>query len=75
MNRAATYLLFTVVAILVYGTGHAQQNKVLLHIPETGKIYRDFIPKGYDTLYDGVARGDLNKDGKEDIAIVLYSKV
>lgn len=30
-----------------------------------------FIPAGYDTLT--VARGDLNNDGKEDVAIVLYS--
>jgi len=36
--------------------------------------FRSFIPNDYDTLYDGVARGDLNKDGIEDIVIVIGSK-
>ena len=36
--------------------------------------FRSFIPNDYDTLDDGVARGDLNKDGKEDIVIVVGSK-
>src|SRR4030095_14481247 len=38
------------------------------------KDHRSFIPAGYDTLYEGVARGDLNKDGIEDIAMVLGGK-
>jgi len=36
--------------------------------------FRSFIPNDYDTLDDGVARGDLNKDGIEDIVIVIGSK-
>ena len=36
--------------------------------------FRSFIPNDYDTLDDGVARGDLNKDGIEDIVIVVGSK-
>ncbi|OSZ78579.1 hypothetical protein CAP35_10110 [Chitinophagaceae bacterium IBVUCB1] len=42
-------------------------------VPRTGKALSDFIPKGYDTLDAGqsVARGDLNKDGLEDVVLVL----
>ena len=32
----------------------------------------ELIPKDYDTLYEGTARGDLNKDGIEDIVLALY---
>lgn len=34
-----------------------------------------FIPKDYDTLYEGVAKGDLNKDGIEDVVLALYHKM
>ena len=34
-----------------------------------------FIPKHYDTLNEGVARGDLNKDGIEDVVLALYHKM
>jgi hypothetical protein len=30
------------------------------------------MPKGYDTL--GIARGDLNRDGIEDVVLVLYGE-
>lgn len=33
-----------------------------------------FVPKGYDTLDGGFVKGDLNKDGKEDVVLALYSK-
>src|SRR5947208_11289032 len=39
------------------------------------KDLSSFIPKNYDTLYGGFAKGDLNKDGIEDIALVLYNKI
>ena len=38
------------------------------------KDIKSFIPSEYDTLYSGVARGDLNKDGIEDIVMVLGPK-
>jgi hypothetical protein len=38
------------------------------------KSFASFIPKDYDTLYGGVARGDLNKDGIEDVVLALYHK-
>jgi hypothetical protein len=44
-------------------------NEVLSHIPKTGKSPKEFIPKGYDTLW--VANGDMNKDGISDRAMVL----
>jgi hypothetical protein len=31
-----------------------------------------FIPNNYDTLYDGVAKGDLNKDGIQDAVLAVY---
>ena len=37
------------------------------------KDFSSFIPKGYDTLDQGVARGDLNKDGLEDVVLALYN--
>jgi hypothetical protein len=36
------------------------------------KDFIHFIPRGYDTLDEGVVRGDLNKDGIEDLALVLF---
>jgi hypothetical protein len=39
------------------------------------KSYAPFIPKDYDTLYEGVAKGDLNKDGIEDVVLALYHKI
>jgi len=36
----------------------------------TGRSFKDFIPPGCDTL--GMATGDLNKDGKEDIVLAIY---
>jgi hypothetical protein len=38
------------------------------------KNYRSFLPADYDTLDGGIARGDLNKDGMEDLALALYHK-
>lgn len=42
-------------------------------VPLTGKSFKDFIPKGYDTLgwRTSIAVGDLNKDGVDDIVLVL----
>ena len=42
-----------------------------LYLSSLSQDFRSFIPNDYDTLYDGVARGDLNKDGIADIAMVL----
>ena len=52
-------------------TGHAQSS-ALPKIPKLAKNIMDFIPKDYDTL--ATVRGDLNKDSKEDIAMVLINK-
>jgi hypothetical protein len=43
-----------------------------LRLPERSKSYMDFVPAGWDTL--GVTKGDLNKDGKEDVVLALKSK-
>jgi len=42
-----------------------------VYLSSLSQDFRSFIPNDYDTLDDGVARGDLNKDGIEDIAMVL----
>jgi len=34
--------------------------------------YSSFISKDYDTLYGGFAKGDLNKDGIDDVVLALY---
>ena len=39
------------------------------------KSFVDFIPKDYDTLDGGVAKGDLNKDGIDDVVLALYHKM
>ena len=39
---------------------------------QTGTI-KSFIPKDYDTLQ--TATGDLNNDGVNDVALVLYNKI
>lgn len=48
------------------------QDEVLSKIPKKGTAINTFIPEGYDTLE--VARGDLDKDGVQDIAMVLRDK-
>lgn len=47
------------------------QKFVLAQIPATGTSIQSFIPDGYDTL--ATAAGDLNKDGKQDFAVILKS--
>jgi len=53
-------------------TGMISGQSVLSKIPVTGSSYAAFIPSGYDTLM--VAKGDLNNDQLEDLALVLKSK-
>ena len=40
-------------------------------IPATGRRIADFIPPGYGILPNGQATGDLNHDGRPDVALVL----
>ncbi len=42
-----------------------------LLIPATGRRIADFIPPGYGILPSGQATGDLNHDGRPDVALVL----
>ena len=39
------------------------------------KGVREFIPKDYDTLYGGFVKGDLNKDGIDDVVLALFHKM
>ncbi len=48
------------------------EKEVLSNIAKTGKTITSFIPSGYDTI--ATAKGDLNKDGRDDIVMVLYDK-
>lgn len=64
---------FTAILVLALSSVKAQDDKVLLNIPAEGKTYKDFIPKGYDTL--AIAHGDLDKDGQADMAIVMSDKL
>jgi hypothetical protein len=36
------------------------------------KEYSAFIPQGFEILDEGFAKGDLNKDGIEDVALALF---
>lgn len=49
------------------------QSSAYSKIPLTGKTIQVFIPEGYDTI--STARGDLNKDNREDIVLSLASNV
>ncbi len=41
------------------------------NIPAVGRHLADFIPVGYGILHNGQAIGDLNHDGKADVAVVV----
>lgn len=47
---------------------------ICLYQVQAQENYRTFIPKGYDTLYSGFAKGDLDKDGNEDLVLALGHK-
>ena len=55
-------ILFICIVLLVTLSAFGQQD------------VKSFIPDEYDTLYGGVARGDLNKDGIKNIVMVLGPK-
>jgi hypothetical protein len=57
--------------ILIFVTGVISGQTVLSKIPASGASYSAFVPTGYDTL--AIARGDLNNDKLEDLALVLKS--
>jgi hypothetical protein len=52
----------------------AQKTLLPLVLPTTGHSPDAFIPAGYSLLPDGQATGDLNRDGRPDVALVLGSK-
>jgi hypothetical protein len=58
--------------ILILLAGVVSGQTVLSKIPASGASYSAFVPTGYDTL--AIARGDLNNDKLEDLALVLKSK-
>ncbi len=68
MNKWLIILLLSVVTHNAF----AKDNFRRL-VPERGNSFKDFIPKGYDTISfgQGIAIGDLNKDGFDDIVLVL----
>jgi hypothetical protein len=43
-------------------------------IPDVGRTLAAFVPAHYDTLPGGRATGDLNHDGRPDVALVLSPK-
>jgi len=62
----STALLFAVLGLLFAAVCAKAQTR---SINSTKAHYEDFIPEG-DTILD-IARGDLNKDGNEDIVLAL----
>ncbi|MCB2409234.1 hypothetical protein [Hymenobacter lucidus] len=47
------------------------QTRAVPKVATQGRALRAFIPAGYDTLPGGRALGDLNHDGRPDVALVL----
>ena len=65
MKLTVFFLLFSCLLVhVVPGTGPHSPT-----LPLQGKTLRDFIPADWKLLKS--AKGDLNKDGKEDIAGVI----
>jgi hypothetical protein len=61
MNMRYWILFF---GLLISFVGYSQNDSLI-----------SFIPKDYDILYGGIAKGDLNKDSMEDIVFALYNKM
>lgn len=55
---------------LAAGTAPAQTRR-----PLTGRRVADFIPPHYEALARGRATGDLNRDGRPDVALVLSPRL
>lgn len=65
-----TNLLFLITASLLFlFMADGLFSQTLPQIRQTGRRVEDFVPKGWDMI--GQAKGDLNKDGLEDIAVAL----
>jgi hypothetical protein len=67
-NTVVTILAF-LSAFVCFAQGNS---KVSSKIAKMGRAMSDFVPRGYDTL--ATATGDLNKDGKDDVVMVLKDK-
>lgn len=52
----------------------AAQTRAAPEAAAQGRPLAAFIPTGYDTLPGGRALGDLNHDGRPDMAVVLHPK-
>ncbi|MDQ2772735.1 MAG: hypothetical protein M3Y54_19800 [Bacteroidota bacterium] len=57
--------------LLVLSPGAFAQMPTALRLPATGPSLASFIPAGYGILPDAKATGDLNYDGRPDVALVL----
>ena len=57
--------IFTIVILFVYTVVLGQTASPVTH----AKTIEDFVPKGWKQIT--IAKGDLNKDGKEDVALVI----
>lgn len=62
-------IIYFICLVLFFLISKAQESEAFKRIAKAGRSYKDFIPKGCDTL--GMAKGDLNKDGREDIVLAL----
>jgi hypothetical protein len=66
---------FLLLLVVLAGPNAFAQTVAVPSIPATGRRLADFIPAGYDTLRRGRATGDLNHDGRPDMALVLGAAV
>ena len=65
-------ILISVYLLLTTGTAFGQGEGTNGSTPAPQKALA-FIPKGYELLDEGIATGDLNKDGQMDVALALHS--
>jgi hypothetical protein len=68
MRRYGPFLLLLA---LLLATGAAAQTASDLSMPITGRQLADFVPVGYKILRHGKVTGDLNHDGRPDVAFAL----
>lgn len=62
--------------LLFLGAGSASaQSPAALTLPTKGHVVADFIPSHYRILADSRTSGDLNHDGRPDLALILFPLV
>ncbi len=65
-------LILAVLNVLISAQTVFAQQKPVVQLAKTGAAISNFVPKNYKVLQ--TATGDLNKDGRPDVAVVMENK-